>query len=566
MPYDRETLLAKLASARARALLYTSQIFDCYNYVAPNRNGLAQFYKYLQAQVPNFHAIYDGTAVQANQLRANQLIRMLMPRGQRYAGYVINPLMKTQTTLTDAMLQSALDMHYYFLMVSNLDPQLFGVFQDQGIGNGALWMSHNKDDSNPLSFQAISGFSIMPEYYNGDEVLDYWFPIPVSATYILNNRAKYPTLTADAIEYLQNVQESGTESTDLFFISKGHLTDTDPNDSNNKYRIVEILENRALPTKDNEEGFQNFSAVILSDRYVSTKHLIVIRDDVPPQNNIGFGPAFTYLPIIKRLNDLSYEAYQSIKINLAPPIQVDLSKYNLAATGGTSLAKMVFQANTFGAPFVLPNSGAGENYLMTMRTDIQSFFSINPIGDLQQPVRTATEISAREDAMNATTTINASRLQNEGPKPIFEGSFQMLLERGLLPYSAQIISESKRLPGVVLFQYRDPMQDIQNNNYAVALQRTMQGYQQYLGPESIIAAFDLSALQTFMAGISNLPATLFTNGDLFKQHFTAGVEAQLQAGQSNDQGGQPQQPSVGLPTPTTTASTPQPLQLIGANA
>jgi hypothetical protein len=146
----------------------------------------------------------------------------------------------------------------------------------------------------------------------------------------------------------------------------------------------------------------------------------------------------------------------------------------------------------------------------------------------------------------------------------------MLLERGLLPYSQQIISESKRLPGVVLFQYRDPMQDIQNNNYAVALQRTMQGYQQYLGPEAIIAAFNLSALQTFMAGISNLPATLFTNGDMFKEHFTAGVEAQLQAGQSNDQsdnqGGQPQQQGVGLPTPTTTASTPQSLQLIGANA
>lgn len=566
MPYDRETLLAKLESARARAKLFSRQIFDCYNYVAPNRNGLAQFYMYLQAAAPSVKQIYDGTAVQANKLRANQLIRMLMPRGQRYAGYVINPEMKTKTILTDDMLQAAMDQHYYFLMVSNLDTQLFGVFQDQGIGNGALWGSDSADEEKPLAYQAISGFSIMPEYYNGDEVKDYWFPVPVSATYILNNISRY-NLTADAIEYLQNSQASGSESTDLFFISKGHLTETDPTDPNKVYRIVEVLENRSLPGTEGEKG--NFSAVILSDRYVETQHLYVIRDDVPPQNNIGFGPAYTYLPIIERLNEIVYEYYQSVKIGMNPPIQADLSKFNPVAQGGKSLARMVFQPNTFGAPFEVPTPASGENYITSMRTDVRSFFDINPIGDLEQPVRTATEISVREDANNATTTINASRLQNEGPKPIFESSFQRLLRRGLLPNSEVILSEMKRLPGVVVFQYRDPMQDIQNNNYAVSLQRTMQAYQQYMGPESIICAFKLPALQNFMAGISNLPANLFMDGDSFEQHFKAGVQAQANANPSNDpgdnQGGEPMQPGD-LPTPTTAASTPQPLQLIGANA
>lgn len=551
--YTHQELLNKLKNARDRATRWASTILDAYQYITPGRNALPEFFRYIKGDTVNFQNIYDATAEFGIVQRANQLVSMLMPTGQRWAGYTLNP--KAQTTLTEQKLQDSLDTLYYFINNSNLGSQIRQVMVDEGITGGALLLEETPDDSAPFMFQSIPGFCVMPEYYCGDEIRDAWYPFSVSPSYVLE---KYPLLSSTRPDVYQYMKDNIGIETELF-ITRGLLYD--PDGSGKKYRIVDILEDMA--SKRDAEKYQ-IGVTILSDQNYVYDKLAYIRDDVRPGEVIGYGPGMMLAPIVKRLNELCYLKFQNDRLRLASPVQVNTKNFPFRTVYGQDIVNKVFPLNSFGAALQLPEVGDADADIIRMRSDIQIGLSINPFGSLEQPVRTATEISARVDVGRMQSIINTARLQHDASQKIFYNMFILCINRGLLPNSAEIFREMNKNPKVLLFNYRNPLQDIQNNNDASALVTTLNVYQQYVGQGGIMAGINMTELQNTITRTSNLKPTLFNSGQMFSNAIEQTIQAAQQQGAAQ-QGQQGQGSPGGSPQPTTAALTPQSYAPIGEN-
>ena len=63
---------------------------------------------------------------------------------------------------------------------------------------------------------------------------------------------------------------------------------------------------------------------------------------------------------------------------------------------------------------------------MHLQEQIQRGFQVDPLGEIQSPVRSATEVSVREARAQRTSATDISRLINEQPKQIFETCAEIL--------------------------------------------------------------------------------------------------------------------------------------------
>lgn len=548
--YTLDELLNKFNAAKTRHLRWTDQAIDAFSYVTPQRDGLAEFFQYMDAGKITTAKIFSSVPQTAAVNRANKLIRMLMPDNEQWGTLTFNKDAITKanvkTALTDEDIEKAVEALYMYFQASNLAQQSQDAMVDEAVGAGALWLGSDSDDY-PLVYEAIPGFSVMPEYYRGSTIRDLWYVFSVSGEFILDS---YPD-----IDRSTRILVEGRTDGNPFWIKRGVIWDSPEGSDRKSWRYVDILD------AGGDQG--NYQ---LDSYFKEYKKLAYFRDRTRPGEVAGRGPAIDYMPEIKRLNVINKNSDEADEIRSFPPSEVDMSKYNPEMV--TNFAGSMFPLNTFGKTFELPDNPAVDNKIDRLEERIRKGFAVDPIGSLDQPVRTAQEISARIDDFQANTTIDTSRLLKECSAAVFENSFSMLLERGLIPKSAEFIKLRNEVPKAILFSYINPLGEVQKNNNLLKLQRSLQLAQQYFGPQGFLAIFVMNQLQDFFAKNSGLPLPLFNKGNVVEQRLQGALNAQNQAEQqgANGQGqAQSSAPSsgAGLPTPTTAAQQVNPLQQMG---
>jgi hypothetical protein len=148
---------------------------------------------------------------------------------------------------------------------------------------------------------------------------------------------------------------------------------------------------------------------------------------------------------------------------------------------------------------------------MHLQEAIQRGFQVDPLGEIQTPVRSATEVSIRENRAQRTSATDISRLINELPKQIFEVAAKILNERGLLLKSRQ------NIPGFstrkLKFDYVSPLYDLQNQQDLNHFITNMQIKQQFFGQGAALASVNIFEASNFLTDKLNLPRKLFATDD-----------------------------------------------------
>ena len=241
----------------------------------------------------------------------------------------------------------------------------------------------------------------------------------------------------------------------------------------------------------------------------------------------GRGIGVDMLPTIKDLNQIVMYSRQNMAFKANPPMFYDagtyFNPYSVRQWSGAMIARNPQGRNPLEA-LQMPEYPDVFQQVLHIQGVIQRGFQVDPLGEIQTPVRSATEVSIRENRAQRTSATDISRLINELPKQIFDVAAKILNERGLLTKQRQSI------PGFstnkLKFDYVSPLYDLQNQADLNHLITNMQVKQQFFGQGAAMASANIFEMNQFLTDKLNLPRKLFASDEEIRQFLRQMVEQQ----------------------------------------
>lgn len=512
---DFKNLYLEFCAAQANKANWYAQYMEIYQYVLPNRVAFNVAYNYdNSARFENLQ-IYDANPVLWAYQRANDLHGLLMPKDRKWARLAVNKnKLKVQMDWSqEGYIDEANDIAFDAIENSNLASEVSNVLLDLVGGMGCIKVESPSDEE-PLRYTAIPSYLVYPGINQSSEIERVWIKDQLTKWQAL---IRYPEC--------KNCEE---------------VKDALDNDLVNIYVGQVLMDNGnwclyAFCMSDFENPFW------YKEFYYQP--LMIIRDRVHPGESEGRGIAMDLIWQIRDLNRLNQMEIRSMANKADPPIfyhpQSPWNPFSLR----NGLAGMMIPAmpngqapiQSFQMPEAPPELG---QKILDLRDQIKNGFMVDPMGPLDQPVHSATEMAIRENRAQRTESTDMGRLINDLPKKIFEDAIKILVHRGLIKF--QIAELNKK--GGLLFKFNSPLQDIQAAQDLQNFEQMMQIVQQYYGGGAPLAISNMDEVREMLL------TKLRQNHNLIKspQEIAAVMQAMAQQQQQNSS----------APSPTTAAQQP----------
>lgn len=495
---------------------------DLYYYVIPDRDAFNIKWNYNDQGKPTTQLIWDDTAVLAAYQRSNDLHGLLLPKDRVWGKLVMDPHMFSPQMIQQSysILEEINDHIFFYINESNLSRVVSSSNLDLVGGTGAIWVESHSDQE-PLYFRSIPTVALYIEYSTDDVVNTCWYQCKMTGRMVLE---AFPLYTG---ERRGSLREAPDEN---FIVLYGQIKMAP-----DKFFIYAVLED------------DMFTPLWETDR--AYPQIIIYRDRVRPGEADGRGIGIDLLPTIRDLNRIVAYDRQNLAFKANPPMFYDadsyFNPYSVRQWSGAMIARNPTGRNPLEAlqmpvyPEVLPK-------IQHLQEVIQRGFQVDPLGEIQTPVRSATEVSIRENRAQRTASTDISRLINELPKQIFEVSARILSERRLLTNDRKAIMNfnARRLR----FDYKSPLYDLQKQEDLNHFVTNMQIKAQFYGSGSAVATSKLGKVNEFLTDKLNLPHNLFAN----EQELDAYIENMAKMTQQ----GQLPQPSGTTPSPVKLPENP----------
>jgi len=486
---------------------------DLYFYVIPDRDAFNIKFNYTDVGKPVTQQVWDNTAMLAAYQRANDLHGLLMPKDRVWGQYKLDPHMYDDIDIQKGkeILDKVNERIMFYLNESNLARVVGSSNLDLVGGTGVIWIESPSDDV-PLYFRSIPAIALYAEYCNDDIIKNCWYVAKMTGRAVLQNFPDYSGKQRDHL--LQNPNE--TYSVNYGQIEVGR----------EEYYIYAVLD---------DDPFH-----VLWDRYSDYRQIIVYRDRVRPGEVEGRGIGLDMMPTIKDLNRIVEYSRKNMAFKANPPMFYDagsyFNPYSIRQWSGAMIARQPNGRNPLEA-LQMPEYPDVFQQIVHMQETIQKGFMVDPLGEIQTPVKSATEVSLRENRAQRTASTDISRLINELPKQIFETCSKILNGRGLLLKPTEVIPKFD--PSKMRFAFQSPLFDLQNQSDLNNLVTSMQIKQQFFGQSAPMVSTDIFEVNRFIMDKLNLPSKLSVSDDKLKETLA--------------QAAQQEQPPQGS-TPSTTAS------------
>jgi hypothetical protein len=513
---DLRKLYARFWEARQYKDRWLALYKELYFYVIPDRDAFNVKFNYRDDGKPVTQQIWDNTAMLAAYQRANDLHGLLLPKDRVWGKMVLDPHLYGEEVINNGdikiLMDEINDRIFFYLNESNLSRVVSSSNLDLVGGTAAIWVESQSDEV-PLYYRSIPSVALYIEYSTDDVINTCWFAQKMTGRSILDN---YPGYLGKLKETLQQ------EPNEVFTVNFGQIKYSD--DSFFIYAVMDDDPDKAL-----------------FERESTYPQIIVYRDRVRPGEAEGRGVGTDMLPTIKDVNQITMYSRQNMAFKANPPMFYDagtyFNPYSVRQWAGAMIARNPQGRNPL-EPLQMPNYPDVLQHIMHLQEAIQRGFQVDPLGEIQAPVRSATEVSIRENRAQRTSATDISRLINELPKQIFDVAAKILNERGLLTKKRQSIPgfSTKKLK----FDYVSPLYDLQNQSDLNHFITNMQIKQQFFGQGAALATVNIFEAQKFLTDKLNLPRKLFASDDE--------VKAFLQQLSETQQAQQQPQPS-----PSTTA-------------
>jgi len=484
---------------------------DLYFYVIPDRDAFNVKWNYRDDGKPTTVQVWDNTAVLAAYQRANDLHGLLLPKDRIWGKLVLDPHLFSDEEIEFArpVMDEINDRIFFYLNESNLSRVVSSSNLDLVGGTGAIWVESISDDV-PLYFRSIPSVALYIEYSNDDVLNTCWYQCKMSGRQVLETFPDYRGSRYGS--YLQDPDA-------MVVVIYGQIKQTD-----GKFYIYAVLE---------EDPFYP-----LWERDSNYPQIIIYRDRVRPGESDGRGVGMDLLPAIRDLNRVVEYDRKSLAFKAYPPMLYDsntyFNPYSVRQWAGAFIARAPGTHPI--EPITMPTSPETLPAIQHLQETIMRGFQVDPLGEINAPVKSATEVSIRENRAQRTSATDISRLINELPKQIYDVAGKILSERRLLDRGRkfQLNQSVKKLK----FQFESPLYDLQKQDDLNHFIMNMQIKQQFFGQAAAMATANLFEVNKFLTNNLNLHSRLFKNDAELQEVINNITEAQQRAA---------------LPTPSTSA-------------
>lgn len=513
--------LAKAKSDRGEINNYLDTAF---RYVNPQRRV------YLSAQnklKPN-PEIYDSTAVIGVQRFATKMQSMLVPSAQTWMKLKAGSdyAQEDDAALAEIQKQYDKDTEAFFeeLKQSNFDTQVAESFQDLAVTTGALLI-------NPAPLGSISSVQ--------------YKAIPIGELFIENPEdGRIRTVFREHTMRLDQV-ESMYPGAKLSERHKDELA----KDPNAKVKVTQSCIHK--PLEDNYDI--DISDLDSEHKFIETiepeSPFVVFRENVVPGAAFGFGRVLRVLPDIKMVNKVKQLLIQGGSLAVSGTFTAHddgvLNPYNVRLRpGGVIPVNSNDTRNPSIARLDTPTRfDWGTVEVQQLQATINDMLLSNPYGSIEQtPVRTATEIAARNRELFDSVSSSFGRMQTEFVAPVIRRSIYLMQQAGRL-------SESIKLDGkATSYDFVSPLTRLQQSADIENVLEWLSVVGSF-GEETLQLSANMDKVPRWLADQYSVPQELVKTEEQQKSTVEAGLRLNMSA-----EGGQGLTPpsvgeNVGVATP-----------------
>lgn len=502
-----DDLLRRFKKAQEEFEMFRSIHQETYDFVAPQKET---FRFHSPGQEKNRH-VFDSTAVLGNQQFASRIKGSSMPSWKEWIKLVSGTdVPEAEKANINKDLEEGTKKFFNALNHSNFDTEINTALIDLGIGTGAIIIDQGEFNSGEFyKFTGVPLAELYPEKPVSGRIRSAWRKQKIAV-----GKIKYVWPQADIPTKLAKMAEKDPLAE--IELLNGFLFNSD----DGKYYNVVISEE---------------CKHILYEQAFNTQRLIVFRWDVVPGETYGRGPAMQSLPDIRTLNKIVEFKLQSLALavggiytgvndGIFNPHTVRLNPKTIIPVG----------SNNNQNPTLRPLERSGDTAavdisIRELQDKINQSFFANPLGDISDPVRSATENMIRQQEMLKSAGASFGRLRTELIEPLIEAGIDILKGFGEFP---DIAVDGRQ----ITIKHSSPLaqaEDIEDFQNILTWAQSNIGI---VGPEVFMGSAKVEDFPKITGEQLGIPANLIRSDEEREQLGKAAAEAaQQQLGASGEQ-------------------------------
>lgn len=456
---DVAALIRRFKKAQKNYEQWRSLHQDAFDFVMPQRET---FTEHAPGQPKNRH-VFDSTAIEAVEQFASRIKGSNMPSWKKWALLTSGTIVpEDEREEFNAKLDQLTERFFNNINHSNFDTEINPALADMGVGTGAIIIDQGRFNSgDTFVFSNVPLPELYPEKPAMGRIRSAWRKqkMEIGKIKVVWPAAELP----DRLQQKVNRDPMAEE-----VILNGQLFN--PNDG--RYYHVVI-----------HEG----SKSLLFTQNFATQRFIVFRWHVVSGEVYGRGPAIQTLPDIRTLNKIvqfKLEAlalavggvYTGINDGIFNPNTVRIAPKTIIPVGSNNAQNPTL------APLALGGDPTSvELTIRDLQDRINQAFFANPLGDISDPVRTATENMIRQQEMLKQAGASFGRLRSELISPLIDAGLDIMGELGQIPQGLSVNGQSITIKHASPLAKAEDLEEFQamqtwaNTNLAIVGPEVFQG-------------------------------------------------------------------------------------------
>ena len=381
------------------------------DFAAPNRET---FNEYSPGMRKNRH-IYDSTAIIGAQQFSNRIQGSIMPAWSEWQEFVAGDEIEEQEAVSaNQLLETITKKFFSVLNHSNFYTELAPSLIDLSIGTGAILIEENEfGKSDPIRFTNIPLAELYPEKPPAGAIDSVWRKQKMKPNHI---KRVWPE--AKLTQKLETMAEKPDCKEITIWNGQCYNADTGMYD----HKVIYMAEN-----------------ALLFEQSFKTKRMIVFRWHVTPGEVFGRGPVIQMLPDIRTANVIREYMLRNAAIQMSgiyTGVSDGIFNPHTVRIAPGSIIPVASNSNQ--NPSLMPltpsgNIGLGDVMLEQTQNIIRKALFADPLGELTDPVRSATEMMIRQQEMLKDAGASFGRLKTELIEPLTAAIMDILSALGEAP-------------------------------------------------------------------------------------------------------------------------------------
>lgn len=500
-------IIRRFGEAKKIWELWRSLHQEAMDFAAPERET---FHLRSPGQRKNRH-IFDSTAVDGLVKFANRIQGSIVPSWQQWMNLEAgSEVSEEEKEAINTKLEDLTNTFFANLNHSNFSTEITPAFSDLGIGTGAIMVEES-------SFE------------NDDDVFRFT-NVPL-AELIVESRDTVFRQQEIAAFKIKEVWPDAELTTSLEQMAKDA-----------PFTKVKIINGIVFNQKDREYHhvvIYDAEKKLLFTQSFKTQRLIVFRWHLTPGEIFGRGPIMQVLPDIRTANKVKQFVLENAALQMAGVYTgLDDGIFNPHTVRIAPGSVIPVNSNAPGNPSIaaLPRAGdigIGGIVLEDLQNNIKKALFVDPLGEVTDPVKSATEIQIRQQEMLKDAGASLGRLKSELVEPLVAAGIEILTGRGLVP-AIKVNGKEVAIKQASPLAKAEDIEAFQNSQMWF---RNVQELGALVGPEIVMGTVKVEELPDYWREKLGVPAKLVRDKNE-KAELGKNVIEASQAGLLDGQGGE----------------------------